>query len=126
MPASEEASAQRLDKWLWFARVVKSRTLAAHLIEAGKVRVNRARAQKPSQVVHFGDVLTIGVHARVRVLKVLALGLRRGPPVEARGLYDELTVPVSVTAQASTLRERGAGRPTKRDRRRIDRLRSSD
>ncbi|HEY5827566.1 RNA-binding S4 domain-containing protein [Methyloceanibacter sp.] len=85
---STPAGTQRLDKWLWFARVIKSRTLAAQLVEDGKVRVNRVRASKPSQVVHSGDVLTIAVRGRVRLLRVLAAADRRGPPAEARMLYE--------------------------------------
>jgi ribosome-associated heat shock protein Hsp15 len=79
---------QRLDKWLWFARVAKSRTLAAQLVEDGKVRVNRTRATKPSQAVRSGDVLTIAFRGRVQVLRVRAAGERRGPPAEARLLYE--------------------------------------
>src|SRR5262245_2989418 len=81
---------QRLDKWLWFARVLKSRTLAAELVERGKVRVNRVRVVKPSHTVRAGDVLTINLRGRVLVLKVLATGMRRGPPPEARLLYERL------------------------------------
>jgi ribosome-associated heat shock protein Hsp15 len=82
---------QRLDKWLYFARLAKSRTLAADLILAGKVRVNRARAGKPSQLLRTGEVVTIALHGRVLVLKVLAPGQRRGPAPEARGLYEVLS-----------------------------------
>jgi ribosome-associated heat shock protein Hsp15 len=89
------AEAQRLDKWLWFARVVKSRTLAAALVIDRKVRVNRERASKPSQMLRVGDVVTVAVHARVRVLKVLAAGARRGPPAEACLLYEDLTPQVT-------------------------------
>ena len=89
------AEAQRLDKWLWFARVVKSRTLAAALVIDRKVRVNRERASKPSQMLRVGDVVTVAVHARVRVLKVLAAGARRGPPAEACLLYEDLTPEVT-------------------------------
>jgi ribosome-associated heat shock protein Hsp15 len=88
---ADKSEAQRLDKWLWFARVVKSRTLAASLVVDGKVRVNRERVSKPSQAVRAGDVVTVTVHARVRVLKVLGFGARRGPPAEARLLYEELS-----------------------------------
>jgi ribosome-associated heat shock protein Hsp15 len=90
---SDEALApavQRLDKWLWFARVLKSRTLAAELVERGKVRVNRMRVVKPSHTVREGDVLTISLRGRVLVLKVLAAGARRGPPPEARCLYERV------------------------------------
>jgi ribosome-associated heat shock protein Hsp15 len=79
---------QRLDKWLWFARIIKSRTLAAQLVEDGKVRVNRVRATKPSQAVRSSDVLTVAVRGRVRVLRVLATAERRRPPAEARLLYE--------------------------------------
>jgi ribosome-associated heat shock protein Hsp15 len=89
------SEAQRLDKWLWFARVVKSRTLAAALVVDRKVRVNRERASKPSQMLRVGDVVTVAVHARVRVLKVLAAGARRGPPAEACLLYEDLTPAVT-------------------------------
>jgi ribosome-associated heat shock protein Hsp15 len=81
------APQQRLDKWLWFARVIKSRTSAAQLVESGRVRVNRVRVVKPSHALREGDVLTIAVRGQVRVLEVQALGERRGPPQEARLLY---------------------------------------
>jgi ribosome-associated heat shock protein Hsp15 len=84
------APAQRLDKWLWFARVLKSRTLAAEFVERGKVRVNRVRVVKPSQTVREGDVLTVSLRGQVLVLRVLAAGARRGPPLEARLLYERL------------------------------------
>lgn len=84
---------QRLDKWLWFSRVVKTRSLAAKLVAAGSVRINKVRADAPSQAVRIGDVLTIGVGQRVLVRKVLALGERRGPPDEARTLYEDLAAP---------------------------------
>jgi ribosome-associated heat shock protein Hsp15 len=112
------AEAQRLDKWLWFARVVKSRTLAAALVIDRKVRVNRERASKPSQMLRVGDVVTIAVHARVRVLKVLAAGARRGPPAEACLLYEDLTPEVTggggTGSEASSLHQRtvrGPGGP---------------
>jgi ribosome-associated heat shock protein Hsp15 len=89
-PRHPEAT-QRLDRWLWFARVVRSRTLAAQLVVAGRVRVNRVRAAKPSQSVRAGDVLTIALHSRVRILKVLRIGQRRGRPDEARCLFEDLT-----------------------------------
>jgi ribosome-associated heat shock protein Hsp15 len=119
----------RLDKWLWHARVVKSRTLAAGLVEEGKVRLNRERTTKPSQSVRVGDVLTIAVGARVRVLEVTAIGTRRGPAREAQALYVDRTPPMTATTPALPAggeRPSGAGRPTKRDRRQIDRLTEPD
>lgn len=128
---SEEAGSgndsRRLDRWLWFARVVKSRTLAAGLIEDGRVRVNREKATKPSQSIKPGDVLTVVVGPRLRILKVLDVGERRGPATEARTLYEDLTPPPPPAAERPAVpapdgaREPGAGRPTKRDRRLTDR-----
>jgi ribosome-associated heat shock protein Hsp15 len=82
---------QRLDKWLVYARFVKHRSLAAHLIEDGKVRVNRERAQKCSQAVKPEDVLTIAIGNSVKVVKVLGEAERRGPASDARQLYEDLT-----------------------------------
>jgi ribosome-associated heat shock protein Hsp15 len=81
---------QRLDKWLWHARVVKARTSAAALVEAGHVRVNGNRERAPGHGVKLGDVLTIGLDRSVRVLKVIGFAERRGDATAARVLYDEL------------------------------------
>jgi ribosome-associated heat shock protein Hsp15 len=86
----KSAEEQRLDKWLWFARFAKSRSLAAKLIEEGCIRVNRQRAVKPSMAVKCGDVLTMTLHGRVRVVEVRAAGERRGPASEAQTLYSEV------------------------------------
>jgi ribosome-associated heat shock protein Hsp15 len=86
-------SSQRIDKWLWFARIVKTRSLAAALVSGGKVRVNRQKIAKPSHPVAPGDVLTIALRGHVRVLKLLDPGTRRGPAPEARLLYEDLAVP---------------------------------
>jgi ribosome-associated heat shock protein Hsp15 len=87
MTSKPSAPGQRLDKWLWFARVMKSRTMAAELVGSGKVRVNRVRVVKPSHMLRQGDVLTVALRGQVRVLQVLSVGTRRGPPQEARLLY---------------------------------------
>lgn len=114
---------QRIDKWLWFSRVLKSRTSAAQLVLDGKVRVNRARVLKPSLTVRQGDVLTIALRGKVHVLKVMAAGQRRGPPAEARLLYEIIEAPTAAGAPPHpAARPRGSGRPAKRDRRMIDRL----
>jgi ribosome-associated heat shock protein Hsp15 len=81
---------QRLDKWLWHARVVKARTSAAALVEAGHVRINGVREMAPGHAVKAGDVLTIGLDRTVRVLKVTGFAERRGDAAAARGLYDDL------------------------------------
>lgn len=91
---------QRIDKWLFFARVVKSRSLAAKLVAAGHVRVNRDKADQPSRAVKPGDVLTIALDRKVLVWRVLALGARRGPPQEARTLYEDLGAPAADAAPA--------------------------
>jgi ribosome-associated heat shock protein Hsp15 len=128
-PADEaptEIRGQRIDKWLWFARVAKSRSLAARLVTDGGVRINRIKATKASENVKPGDVVTIAVHHHVRVLEVRLPGVRRGPAVEAATLYRDLTppsVPRAESASSVSVREPGAGRPTKRERRQLDRLR---
>ncbi len=85
-----EQSRQRIDKWLWCARVVKSRTLAARLVEDGYVRVNGLRSLVPARPVCCGDVLTVALERHVRVLRVLAMAERRGPFREASLLFEEL------------------------------------
>jgi ribosome-associated heat shock protein Hsp15 len=82
---------QRLDKWLWFARVVKTRTLAARLVAEGHVRINAQRVETPAKLVGPGDVLTIALERQVRVLKVVAPGTRRGAYPEAKLLFEDLT-----------------------------------
>ena len=119
-------SAQRLDRWLWFARIVKSRTLATALVSSGRVRVNSQRVSRPSRMIREGDVITAAIHGRVRVLKILEPGSRRGPAAEAQALYDDLSPPAPprgirpLPLDAPAHREKGAGRPTKRDRRLIE------
>ncbi|MCL8483116.1 MULTISPECIES: RNA-binding S4 domain-containing protein [Bradyrhizobium] len=81
---------QRLDKWLWHARVVKARTSAAALVTSGHVRINGVRETSPGHGVKAGDVLTIALDRNVRVLRVTAFAERRGDATSARALYDEL------------------------------------
>ena len=86
---ADAGARQRLDKWLWFARVVKTREDAAALVESGHVRLNGQKTLKPGHAVRPGDALTIVLHARVRVLKITGLAQRRGPAEAARLLYEE-------------------------------------
>jgi ribosome-associated heat shock protein Hsp15 len=116
---------QRIDKWLWFARMAKSRTLAQKLAVSGRVRVNRERNQSASRPVQPGDILTIALDSGVRVLKVVAAGSRRGPAAEARLLYEDLSPPPVFAPPSVADRSSGEGRPTKRDRRAIDALKRS-
>ena len=82
---------QRLDRWLFFSRAVKSRTLAQKLIETGAVRVNSERTTHTDHQVGTGDVLTMTISSRLLVWRILDPGTRRGPPAEAQGLYEDLS-----------------------------------
>lgn len=122
---------QRIDKWLFFSRAVKSRSLAAKLVVAGRVRINRDKAAQASDLVKPGDVLTITLDRRIFVWKVLGAGARRGPSEEARTLYQDMSPPPAPKGDAPpdaipAMREAGSGRPTKKERRQTDRLRDED
>ena len=126
MSETATAERQRIDKWLWFSRLVKTRTLAGELVSSGKVRVNSTKISKASHNVQPGDVLTFTYHTRVKVIKIVAIGNRRGPAPEAQTLYEDMSPPVvrSETSEepaAPAQRETGAGRPTKKERRDMDR-----
>lgn len=113
----------RLDKWLWAARLFKSRTLAAHACHGGKVDVNE-QAAKPSRDVKAGDLLSITLPRGKRIVRVVALSERRESGAQAALLYEDLTPPAPPREirAAPVYRPPGAGRPTKRERRRMDRL----
>jgi len=119
------AAAIRIDKWLWYARFFKSRTLAAKMVADGHVRVNSERVTKTHGAIRAGDVLTFPQEREIRVVKVIDLGSRRGPAPEAAGLYEDLAPPEeNVASQARepavAQREPGSGRPTKAERRARD------
>ena len=114
----------RIDKWLWAARFFKSRTLAAAACNGGKVHVN-GDAAKPSKTVRPGDLLRVTLPRIRRIVRVTALAERRGGAGDAAVLYDDLTPPPpprEARPGPPAYRPPGAGRPTKRERRRIDRL----
>jgi ribosome-associated heat shock protein Hsp15 len=119
---------QRIDKWLWHARVVRTRSAAAELAASGHVRVNGARVVAPAKPVRAGDVVTIALDARVRVLKVTGFAPRRGGSAEGQALYQDLAPPVGTAVAANAdaasvaRRDPGSGRPTKQERRAIDRF----
>jgi ribosome-associated heat shock protein Hsp15 len=122
-------SRQRLDRWLFFSRAVKSRSLAQKLIEAGVVRVNSERTIASDRRIGPGDVLTMTMHQQLRVWRVLSSGSRRGPAAEAATLYEDLSPPPLPRKEAApALGERlpGAGRPTKKERRQTDRFTGTD
>jgi ribosome-associated heat shock protein Hsp15 len=82
----------RIDRFLFFIRLIKSRTLAQSIIESGHVRIDGKRVEKPSEEVRVGSIVALPLHERVRILRVLALPTRRGPASEARTCYEELGV----------------------------------
>jgi len=120
---SDEGPARiRLDKWLWHARFFKTRSLATKLVLGGHVRVNAQRVSKPATAVGPGDVLTFAKEDDIRIIRVLAVGERRGPAPEARALYDDLDPPKprERSIEPKNPRFEGKGRPTKRDRRKME------
>lgn len=88
---SDLPTRQRLDKWLWHARVTKTRTLAQKLVESGAVRVNGQRTLATDHRVGPGDGLTLQLHNRLRVLRILGLAERRGPAQLAASLYEDIS-----------------------------------
>ena len=129
------ADKQRVDKWLWQARFFKTRGLAAELAGSGRLRINSEHVAKPAQPVRPGDVLTFPQGDRIRVIRIEALGHRRGPAPEARALYTDLDQATAAPGSGpepgprpapAAERETGAGRPTKKERREIDALRRDD
>ncbi|MEO5806545.1 RNA-binding S4 domain-containing protein [Devosia sp.] len=120
---------ERLDKFLFFSRAIKSRTLAQKLIETGVVRVNGERTTATDHKVGSGDVLTMTIHERIVVWKIVSPGTRRGPATEAATLYQDLSPPPLPREERSAFdmaigkRDAGAGRPTKKERRETDGLR---
>lgn len=129
LPAAP-AAGLRIDKWLWQARFCKSRAMASRLCAEGRVRVSGTVVRKAHHLVRLGDVLTFPQGHHIRVVRILALGTRRGPASEARLLYEDLA-PIAPREPASAVnggppgrRDPGTGRPTKAERRAVDRLKS--
>jgi len=117
---------QRIDKWLWHARVVRTRAAAAALAGSGHVRVNSQRIDSASRAVKAGDVVTVALDRTVRVLKVMAFAERRGGADAGRALYEDLAPARRPAEPQAATRGPGAGRPTKRERRAIDRFTGED
>ena len=127
MPGTE----QRIDKWLFFARVCKSRSLAQKLTQSGAVRINREKTTSAAKLVRPGDVLTVTLGGGVKVLKILDPGERRGPAPEAQTLYEDLTPPpvkpeTAAEAAAAIGYQPSDRPPNKRERRALDRLQWND
>ena len=124
VPMDSPVAALRIDKWLWAARFFKTRSLATGACAGGKVDVNE-EAAKPARLVRAGDLVKVTLpQGRRRIVKVVSLDDRRGGAAIARTLYEDLTPPEPArTRQAPPpYRAPGAGRPTKRERREVDRL----
>lgn len=121
------AGGQRLDKWLWHARFFKTRSLATRVCNAGGLRIDGEIVAKAHHTVRPGDVLTFPQGRHVRVVRVCALAERRGPASEAQALYEDLKPPSRESRMpAPAARPPGGGRPTKRERRALDRLRERE
>jgi ribosome-associated heat shock protein Hsp15 len=121
---------QRIDKWLWHARVIRTRSASATLVASGHVRINGDRIDAPSRAVRQGDVVTVALDRTVRVLKVTGFAERRGGSETTPMLWDDLAPSPAQKVEPepipSGLRAPGEGRPTKRERRAIDRLQRED
>ena len=123
----ESRESRCLDKWLWYARFFKSRSLATKFCASGKLRLNEKVVRKAHYELRVGDVLTFPRGPHIRVVRVVGLGTRRGPAPEAQALYDDLDPPQARKKDGprpvqQARREPGSGRPTKRERRETDRL----
>jgi len=126
--AEPESARTRIDKWLWAARFFKTRSLASEAVDGGKVQLGDARV-KPAKEVKAGDVLRIAIGQAIWIVVVRAISDKRGPAADAQKLYEE-TEPSRLAREAQREQSRVAaepgaairGRPTKRDRRRIDRF----
>ena len=128
---TETTPVLRLDKWLWFARFYKTRANATRAIVGGRFRLDGEVMSKPHRAALPGQVLTFIQGERVRVVKIIALGTRRGPASEAITLYEDMSPPVAPrpgkgkTAAGFESRDSGSGRPTKRDRRATEQLKDT-
>lgn len=125
-------TSERIDKWLWHARFFKSRTLARDLVKSKKLHINSLRVSKPSVLVNIGDILTFSKAHNEKVIEIKAIATRRGSAPEAQLLYNDLSPdpivldPLDPRTMKVPTRAQGMGRPTKADRRAMDKLRERD
>ena len=125
-----ESAPVRLDKWLWYARFFKTRSLATKLISSGKLRINGEVTSKPHRQAQIGQVLTFAQGPFIRVIRIDEIGKCRGPAAEAATLYTDLDSPPArkTNKEAHLNNSRfenrliGSGRPTKKDRRETTKL----
>ena len=118
----EENQKIRIDKWLWYARFFKSRLLSSKHISRNGVRLNGRKIHRPAEMVVVGDSVTLNIDFKVKVIEVLLCGCRRGPSIEARTLYCE---EVSEARIKTGKHNRVGERPTKKNRRSLEKIRAS-
>jgi len=121
---ADAADKIRIDKWLWQARFFKTRSLCAKQVSAGHVRLNSSKILKPAQMVVLGDVLSFAQGREIRVVRIEAIGTRRGPAPEAQALYFDMTPKQEIVPRNPSFE--GKGRPGKKDRRALDLSRKPD
>ena len=116
----------RLDTWLWYARFYKSRSLSSKAISSGKIRINSNKITKPATKVKTNDVLTLNYVNEIRIIQIQSLGSRRGPASEAQSLYIDLTEDrigsSNVKSKIEKSKKDSNKRPTKKDRRLLDKI----
>ncbi len=120
---AETGSSIRIDKWLWHARFYKTRSLATKIVSEGKVRIDGTPISKPARQVGPGAVLTFVKEGDVKIVRILAVGERRGPAPEAQALYEDLSPPPEEKSPLNPSFD-GKGKPGKRERRNMDALRA--
>ncbi|MCK5040737.1 MAG: RNA-binding S4 domain-containing protein [Sphingomonadales bacterium] len=124
---AEEQNSRRLDQWLWYARIFKTRGAASKFCQAKKIRIDGEVVSKAKTPVSKGMVLTFSKEKLEKIIKIEALGIRRGPAVEAQSLYEDQSPPPPTKEErlhnSPMLREKGTGRPTKAERRAWEKLR---
>ncbi|MFK7791581.1 MAG: RNA-binding S4 domain-containing protein [Devosiaceae bacterium] len=121
----ETAEKLRIDRWLFFSRLVKSRSLASKIIDNGQVRVNGEKTHQAKRAIGPGDVLTLALPPGIKIVKVVACGTRRGPATEAQTLYDDLTPPPPPKEEARLMPRNAPSpgrRPTKHERERLQQI----
>jgi ribosome-associated heat shock protein Hsp15 len=132
--AEQDGGKVRIDKWLWFARFFKTRSLASKACQGGHIVLNSNTVSKPSVAVGPGDRLQFFQGPHIRIVEIVAVGTRRGPAPEAQTLYEDQSPPrikkqdadADIRTAAVAIRETGSGRPTKAERRALDRLRGDN
>jgi len=129
---ASDPSAQRIDRWLWCARFFKTRSIAAKFISDGSIRLTRTeivmRIKKPSFLIRPGDILVFSRNEHACIINILSLAKRRGPATEAQMLYEDQSPPLPPKLERHIDpfgREAGSGRPTKKDRRALDALKTT-